>query len=266
MSFKKLPNVQNVVAGESFTIEIPVGKTFEQIMLDVQGMTTAQMKNIEVLINGTTFQKFDDLAQLDALNNYWNRAFSGNFHTFFFNRPEFREDYRGITAIGTQDVQTFTITGDIDALAAAPAIIAYAETTVGTPLGLITMIKKLPATFAAAGEQDIDKIPRKGKILAQHFGKADVNNVIIERDDSKLIDVPKAVLEQQQKNAERPRIPQTASFTHVDYILDGLPGNALEVIEYADGSAVEDLRAKLDLGSAGQVDHIIEYLVSGASL
>lgn len=266
MSLKKLPNVQNVVAGESFTIEIPVGATFEQIMLDVQGMTTAQLTNLEVQINGTTFQKFDDLVQLDALNSYWARPFSGNFHTLFFNRPEFREDYRGITAIGTQDVQTFVITGDIDAAAAAPAIVAWAETSLGQPLGLVTMIKKLPATFAASGEQDIDKIPRKGKILAQHFGKADVNNVVIERDNSKLIDAPKSVLEQTQKNAERPRVPQTASFTHVDYVLDGLPGNALEVIEYADGSRVEDVRAKIDLGSSGQVNHIIEYLISGASL
>lgn len=266
MSLKKLPNVQNVVAGESFTIEIPVGPTYEQILLDIQGATGAQIQNIECQINGTTFQKFDDLDQLDALNDYWNRPYSGNYHTLFFSRPEFREDYRGITAIGTQDVQTFTITGDIDALAAAPAIIAYADTSIGAPLGLITMIKKLPATFAASGEQDIDKIPRKGKIVAQHFGKADVNNVVIERDDSKLIDAPKTLLEQIQKNAERPRVPQTASFTHVDYILDGLPGNALEVIEYADGSLVEDLRAKLDLGTSGQVNHIVEYLISGASL
>ncbi|MFK5947944.1 MAG: major capsid protein P2 [Methylococcales bacterium] len=259
MPLLQLPNLSNVVAGNTATLEIPVGSTYNKITFNVAGVTNAQVSNIRVQVNGKTIQEYDDLDQLDAINAFYSRPQSGAYHTMWFERMELSEGWRRITGLGTLDVQTFTILMDIDAAAAAPIITAMADKSVGTPLGLIMKLKKFPVTFAASGEQDIDKIPRIGKITAMHFGKADVNNVVIKRDDVELIDASKNDLA--QENAFYGRVAQN-NYTHVDFIRKGELAEAMEVIEYADGRRVQDLRARLDLGSAGQVNMLIEYVDS----
>lgn len=260
MPLKNVPSVYNVAAGESFTIELQKGATYNAIHLDLTGCTGAQLTDLEVKINGKTIQYYQDLDQLDAINDYYGRAYSGNYHILYFIRPEMQEQFRKVTAIGTANVDTFTIVGKIAAAAAAPVLVVSADTTnISQPLNLITKVKHYPVA-SAGGVMDIDKIPKAGKVIAHHFGKADVTNVIMERDGVVMIDASKTLLEQVEKAAESARVPVTASYTHIDYCLDGILFNAAEVVKYDNGVMVQDYRARVTVTAAGNVDHLVEYL------
>ena len=78
---------------------------------------------------------------------------------------------------------------------------------------------------------------------------------MLEADNVKVIEATKAILERSQKNV-RPlaRIPQTAKATTLDFIGCGFYGELFRT----DG--MNDLRARLTLGSAGAVQIVTEQL------
>lgn len=266
----KVTSVSQIAPGLTVSVNFPVnGKTYNFATWALTNVTPADMTNIKFKLNGKTFQEFDDGTVLDELNDYYNRPYSGANHTAFFERPELREQFRRLTSIGTMGLSTFTMEFNLAATVVDPAIQFYADTGEPQLTGMITKIKKFPVSFTSAGKHDIDKIPRVGKIAALHFYKSDISNVIIERDDVLVVDATKDILEQVQKIYDR--VPVTAKCTHVDFIHRGVPTEALEVISYKNNKGqgiqkVQDLRARLELDSAGQVIMLVEYLDSMSGL
>lgn len=252
----KLPSVNNVVAGATATLNCPVGPTYERMVFEYSNLTRAQMKNIELLINGKVVQSFATADQLDKLNDYYGRSDTAGFISLWFARREFDNIQQDrVCALGTQDVQTLSVRMDIDAAAVNPAITAHAVVnTDPEPLGLFTKVKRYPYNFAAAAQVEISDIPRGPRILAAHFFKSDISDMEVEVNGIKVVDTSKSLAEVLQK--ESGRVPQTASATHVDFVLDGDLFEAL----VTDGRLVQDLRWRPTLDTAGAVEAVIEYL------
>jgi hypothetical protein len=252
---KQLPNPENVVAGQTFVQRCPVGLTYDRIMVALTNITLAQLTNIEVLANGKSIQKFNDGQQLQDLNTFYGRPTNTNELTLFFERPEFitLPDQRAC-ALGTSDVQTLIVKGDINAACVNPAILCYAVQSAPSRMGLVTKIKQTPVGFTAAGVVSFDQMVRAARLLALHYGKTDVNNVVIEADGRRVVDMTKTQLENMLKDVGR--VPVTARFTHVDMCMDGDLSQAL----VADPAVVKDFRQLLTLGTSGTVNLMVEYL------
>jgi len=261
---KQLPSIANVGAGNTVTLNCPVGLTYEKITFVLGGtiFTRAQLKNISVKVNGKELQAYQSGTELDYINDYYGRADTANYLTLWFNRPELRElGSMRLTGLGTKDVQSLTVEADIDAGASAPTLSAYAMLREPEPLGLVTKVKAFPATFATSGKQDIDNIPRGPRIAAIHLFKADISAVEVEVDAVKVWDASKTEGEVFQKEAlPVARVPQTAVATHIDFLLDGDIAQAL----VTDG--VADFRLRPTLDTSGSVRTVVEYLDQFAGL
>jgi hypothetical protein len=253
---KKLPSLSNVSAGSTAVLECPRGKTYDFITFEYSGtgVTREMLKNIQVMINGKPVQTFKDAQRLQDYNNYYKRADDAGFVTIWFIRPEMHNLVRRrMTAIGTLDVQTFSVNIDIDSSAPADLKIeANAMLSDPMPLGVITKIKSFPTSSDVTGEIEISDIPRRGRIQAMHLFKADISKVIVELDEVKKFEASKTLAEVIQ--GAHDRAPVTAKCTHVDFQLEGDNDQALIM------QGIQDFRVKPTFDTTGSVDVVVEYM------
>ena len=255
----RLPTIQNVVPGGTFTLACPVGMTYDRIIFKLGGTTfdESHIQNLEVIVNGKTIQTWKTGSELRLMNEYWGRGYRAGYLPIYFKRPEFRPlEQQRLTALGTADVSTLTVRGDISSTAVAPTLEAFAIQSEPTPLGLISKIKRFDLSAAVAGSFEVDSIPRGPRVLAAHFLKSDINALTCEVNSVKVLEGDKSTLEELQK--ESGRVPQSASASHLDFTLEGDILQALNTSR----DIVQDLRYRLDLATAGNVPVYVEWLDS----
>lgn len=263
----KLPSLSNVAAGSTATLQIPLGTGYESIKLVHTGVTAAQMKNIEVRINGKPIWKFKDGTRLDALNKYYKRNVETGYLTFWFSRIEMENNLiRRMTGIGTMDISTFEIVFDIDAAASDPVVEAWATKSQNMPLGMITKIKTFPSSSATSGIKEIDNIPKEGRIGAIHLFKADISKAEVEVDSERVYEFNKTLGEVHQR--DHGRVPDSAVHTTVDFFLEGDNSQALSMSSIVNGQTqrVQDFRVRATLDTAGAFDTVVEYFTGFAGI
>lgn len=257
-----LPSISRVVAGATAILELPINPTYHFIKFTATGaaLAASMIKRMRVLVDGQTVQEFKDLTRLIAINNYHGR--STDVVTDFvvwFKDDDFNEVASKRTpAFGTQGLQTFNIEIDLDAtFPANGTLVAHAFVdTVPQQLGVFTRVRETSINSAVAGVIEYDKLARNGAVYKQiHFYKADISKIELEADSNKVIDATKAVLERVQKSV-RPvaRIPQTATATHLDFMLEGDEGDLFNT------QGMQDLRARLTFDTAGVCEIVTEQL------
>ena len=247
----KLPSLQNVTAGETATLNLPLGHTYEKLVKEFSGVTLAQMTSIALEANGKPIQYFASAADLDAINQYHGRPAANGNLAFYFQRPELDKiEEQRLFGLGTADLATLQLKFDIAGAASAPSIAAYASRGPNSKFDLCTKIKRFALGAATSGEFEIDSIPRGPRIAAIHFMKDDVSHVAFEVNGRKVVDASKTVLQEFQTEAGR--VP-SADFTTVDFIADGDYRRALVT------AGVQDMRARLTLDTAGAVPFYVEY-------
>ena len=250
--FDDLDNISPIAANTSFSIQCPVGLTYDKISLVKGGtsFTDAQLTDLQVKINGEVIIEFDDAAELDEYNAYYGRSKVTNIHTFYFNRPEFHDLVsQRMTGLGTADIETLTITGKITG-ATAPTLTASAIKSEPQPLGVFVRIKK--NTHNASGTTfQIADMPKLGRIIATHFKKSDVNKTKLIVDGRQAYRMDKGTAEAFQK--DEGRAPVTGKYTHVDFCLEGDVSKALVT------EGLNDFTWTLELGTSGSFESIVEY-------
>lgn len=252
----KLPNLQNVSAGGTATLSCPVGLTYDVITLEHTGVTAAQIKDIEVRVNGKVLQEYKNGDQVNALNTYYGRGTSAGFLELWFIRPELDTvKEQRLTALGTGDIQTLDISLEIDALATAPAITAYAIQSEPAALGVITKIRRFPLTFSAGGEQDISNLPLNGaRIAAMHLeSSVDISKTRVLVNSVDVFEATDKVAAQIQNRYGR-TADSASDYFRADFMLEGDLSQAIIT------QGVQDFRVKPTLAGGGQVDVLVEYL------
>ncbi len=260
---KQLTNIQNASAGAHMQIICPVRGTYDKITLFYGGIAPADTDfvNLQVKCNGEAIWDFATMADLRSYNKYWGYYDAAGQITFWFNRKHMKQlaDQR-IFGIGTLDLDTFTIEADIDATAPADLTVnAQAWVSDQQALGVFTRIRKLSYNSAVAGQVDVDKIPvGQGRLMALHLKKADISDVETYVNDAKVYEASKTQSEREQNDYGR--TPQTAAFTHVDFILDDDAAQAIVTEASTPNEKKVDLLVKPTLDTAGAVTIYAEYL------
>ncbi|MDT0603492.1 major capsid protein P2 [Thalassotalea castellviae] len=252
-NFRQLPSISNVVAGSKASLLVPLGFTYDIIKLKYSGVTLAQIEDIEVRIGSKPIQRYKDGERLNDINKYYGRNVEAGVLTLWFIRPEWdNKDERRMTAIGTADISSFDIQFKINAAAVAPVVTAYAVRSLNTPLGLITKVKDFPMSSATSGIQEIDNIPKQGRIAAIHSFKSDVSKSEVTVNSAIFNEFEKGISSGLQ--TDHKRVPNDAKHTTVDFLLEGDWSQSLIV------EGVNDFRIRNTLDTSGATDVVIEYL------
>lgn len=269
-TLESLPTIANVAAGNSVSINMPVGNVYERVFLAFSGVTLAQLKNIKLELNTRMVSEWADGTRVESIDSHYNRDTAAGYLVFNFTRPELhnlqQQRFFGLDTSSSQGVTLCAITLDIDAGATAPVLKAYAEKSSalqGVP-NYLTKIRRFILPVSATGQFDIDNIPRPigASIAAIHLYMADgadgdsltditKANLIV--DNVNWHDVPADVAASIQKTYGR--VPQTADSAVIDMILDGDIQQALPLTQN-----IQDMRIRAEASGTGQVEVIVEYI------
>ena len=256
--FKKLPSFSNVSAGNTATLELPLGLTYDKIHINFSGLTLAQMKNLRVVVNGKAIREYKDAQALQDENKYYGRNVSATVVDLCFNRdemktlPEARSFGLGTSSapypvknadgsvqmVTPPAISNVTISMEIDGAAASPSLTAYAILSNPAPIGFITKVKNYPFIIGA-GVTEYDRIvrPETARIAAIHLvTAATIEKVELEMDSIVMSDMPKTIIEKIQ--VDNKRAPQ-AGRTALDFVLEG------DMLQALPMKGVQDLRARV---------------------
>lgn len=170
---KNLPFV-NVVASGVATVSLPIGMSFNRIILALGGttFTKSMITDIKVRLNGKViFQNTG--SRLDAINNYRKRGSSANYLVLDFVEPDAKDmAEQFIGNINTaQGVSSLTMEVTI-AGATAPTLDSWAEVGPPAPLGVIAKQIQFTTSFGGSGKFPFKLIDvaNKGAIIKRvHF-------------------------------------------------------------------------------------------------
>lgn len=251
--FPTLPSWTNVAANSTATLNLPRGVTYHAIQIDYSGVTLAQMKNIELKLNGRTFQEFKDGQRLQDFNSYFDRNVEAGRLVIWLETPEmWTLPLRRSTCIGMANINTFQISMDIDAAASAPVIDATATVSVDRPTESILKIHNWVVDNASTGIKEVSDIPRLGNIPFYFLFKADISSAELKLNQSSMYELSKAQGERIQRDYDR--VPDDTKFTAVDFMLEGDPDQAIKF------EGVNDFRIRPSFDTSGAADLVIGYL------
>lgn len=269
LNIVKLPSPNAVGAGQTATLNIPLGPTYHRIDLIYKESGTlaneatlkAGINDVRVKIGGRA-QRTHSAAQILEIEQFYGMTFAAGHLPLFFAEPWKRttqgEDF---LAWGTQDVPTFQIEVDIDAGATAPTLEAYAEISrVPRALGVIKRMRRFFVGVTATGDRQVQDLPKVGTSYAAlhcfETAPGDIDSVLVEVDQTKVWDTP-----DHMANAlyvDRGLVPQSGIFS-VAFDFDRRVGSPLSMVK-ANGNTVSDFMVTATMGAAANFTIVTEEL------
>lgn len=261
----KLQEISGVVAGQTATLKLPIGRTYFAVLLNYSGVTLAQMNEIRLVINGKVQQRYVGAAVMDAVNQFDLLAAAGGILYWNLERMGMKTQAgQERTGLGTGlqpnltpgpdydpvKVSTLSIEIDIDGAAAAPVISAKALTGPASATGPIRKIRKYSKSPSGAGDYEISDIPKGELIQRIIFDETNINGVKIELDNITVFDRTLAENELLQANGVR---ASQANYFICDW---GERGHATDALP----TNVSDFRVTLDMAGAATTGYHVETL------
>jgi hypothetical protein len=268
-SLDQLPTIANVAAGNTVTINLPVGMVYEKVYLKYEGVTAAQLLDIEVKLNDRIVSEFPNGERLNSLENHYNRETKAGYIVFNFTRPELHElrqrRFFGLDTSSSQGITVASIEIDIASDASEPKLTAFAEKSnavAGVP-NFLTKTRRFFKNVDAAGTFDIDNIPKPAgaSIAAIHLympdsdtsGKADVTRAMLLVNNVNWHDVDATTAADIQTLYGR--TPERTKSAVIDMVLDGDIQQALPLDQ-----TINDMRLRCTTKAAGQIEVMVEYV------
>lgn len=265
----------NVAAGNQIPINLPVGTTYELLVLELTNLAKDEIRNIRININGNLVSQYKDAVQMEKIQKYYGKKVQADKLFFHFLDRTFDDPkYQAALALGTagEYVTTVDVTFDIKdeiASANAPKIVASAVKSAGTTPGALAKVRAFPLSVSAGVTEfpDITR-PDGARIKAIHVLKEedDVKHVELEVDKKNYIENSKASLQAIQESFDR--APQAGMYT-LDFALQGDMYEMFKIpsrmVQTENGLVqnpyyIQDLRLRMDCETAGQVFIVVEYV------
>ena len=260
-----MPSFEGVSAGSTATARLPIGLTYESLLLTYSGVTLSQMEEIRIIGNGKTIQRYTSGTRLDDMNKYAGRAAAAGIIAIDFIRYGLLTRLaREITALGTGfrgdgktiELSTLAIEIDVAAGAVAPVLSLKAIQSEARPMGLLRWVREFTYNAPAIGEYEISDVPKGHLFNSVQFFNSDVNSVEIQRDRFAVFKRTKAENDLVQSDGER--VPVAGAFNY-DPTESGHGAETLET------GRVHDLRFILDMSAAGAVPVVVESIAPFAA-
>lgn len=226
-SVLKMPSPQGAAAGQTATINIPVGWTYHQLMIYMEEGDTAantpvavadwgsNINEIRVLINGDAKIRVT-AADLVKLHQFYALPLVAGVLPITFSKPHRRtiagED---ATAWGTLGLQSVTLEIEIAAGIDLDALTVYGVVSDGTQPDAIYTLRRYNKNIGATGEIDISEI-RRGPyaIHAIHIASAAIDNIEVEADQVKVLEQTPAIANAYYQQTGR---AIQSGWTHIDF-------------------------------------------------
>ncbi|WP_295375618.1 major capsid protein P2 [uncultured Pseudacidovorax sp.] len=269
----QLVQIQNVGPNQRATIRLPLGVTYNKIVLFCAGnITAALLSNIVLKINGGERQRWKTQAHMQARNTYNGNASDAAVLEFDFMERQAKDE--AAMTLGTYactqeaGVQDATIEFDLGAytVTAASKITAIAEVDVPSANRLIVRNRYMQKTLAGAVEEQII-IPYglNGEQLKRLyiFGTlANIESVRIRREGA---DEYEALTQVQNEFFQKTygKVPQAGLFV-VDFTEHNLMGHLLNTANIVGAGGkpvpVQNLDIRLRTTAAGTFDIYTEAI------
>ena len=256
---RKMPSFEGVAAGQTATCRLPIGLTYNQLVIAYSGVTLAQMDEIRLIANGKTIQRWVGGSRIDVVNQFDGRNGAAGVLLLDMERYGLRTRAGSeLTALGTgvkskngPTITTLSLEIDINAAAAAPVLSAKAVQSEPREAGVLKHVRTFGYDPAAAGEFEIADLPRLGMMNRIICASSDIDSIRLQRDGYTVFERDTA--ENEAIQSDGVRVPQ-AGYWVIDFSEAGNGQDALNI------AGVKDLRFTLDMAAAGHVDVIVEYL------
>lgn len=273
---QKMPAAQSVVAGQTTTFRLPIGRRFHSLQLLGSGTAFAvgDLSEIRILLNNKPIQRFSG-TERNAMNLFDGRVAAPYSDAAFHLEIPF--DRYGLltkageeeTAINTgsvdpnsgKSINAFSV--EIDIASSGPSgtlgLDLYATTSErleGGP-GTVPYLLKSTRDYAAAAEYEISDLPRGG------VSTAFINRIFMRPSTSTLENL-KVLANQftlfertaqlnERKQTDGIRVPQ-AGYYVIDRTEHGYGGDPFDV------RGLDDWRIRFDTGAALSLTLLTEYL------
>lgn len=258
---RQMPSFEGVAPGATATLRLPIGLSYEQLLVTYSGATLAQLKDLRMVANGKTIMRFAGGSRLDTMNKFDGRAAAAGVLTIDFARYGLRtRQAEELTVLGSGiapnaefpvSLSTLALEIDIDAAAVGPVLSARALQSAPRPLGLVKHVREYTYNAPAAGEYEISDLPKGPLFNRVFFHSASITKLRVERDNYTVFERTKA--ENDLVQADGVRVPQAGVFVF-DPTETGLGAETLETM------GVHDLRFILTMSAAGAVPVTVEAL------
>lgn len=247
----------NVVASGVASLELPLGMTYNRIILKLGGttFTKAMITRIVAKLNGKNFYDITG-SRLDSINLYRGLAADASYLTIDFNEP-FAKTVGGMGggAIGTAaGVSSFTLEVTI-AGATAPTLESYSMISEPQPLGLIMGLVHHPVTFSAGGKFPIvlPHGPRAGHLIKRvHFFHANMTVLEVKKNGLSIFE-EMAIAINEFIQGEYERAPQAGLYVYDPIVT----GDVKRVLATANAAS---LQFNVTVSAADTVDTYAEYI------
>lgn len=262
--YENLTTIPNVVKGGTVSINLPVGNVYEKVFLKYEGVTPAQLLDLEVRLNDRMVSEWPNGERMLSMEKHYNRKTEAGVLIFNFTRPEMhnltQQRFFGLDTSPSQGVKVANIKLKIASDATAPKLSAWVEKSLavaGSP-NFLTKVRRFYVSSTAAGRFDIDNLgmPEGAAIAAIHLyhtGDAEVTKAELIANNTTWADLTKAQAETTQRIYGR--VPQVAECTVIDMVLDGEMREGFPIT-----SNVKDFRLRVETAGAGQVEVMVEYV------
>lgn len=249
----------NVVAGQKATLQLPIGVTYNGVLLGLTNVTKAQLTRIVVRTNKKIHIDASG-SHLDAMNTYKGGAVDAGFLLIDFTEHQAKDilsEFAG--SIGTgEGVSSLTVEVTIDGAAVNPALKSWGM--VSSPAALSgnihTMIPQT-VSYSGAGTWDLELPHGEGSAhvikrvwLFKDSGAGVVSEVEAKKNGLEIHKLPAAANEFIQKHYEG---TPPASCYCVDFVAGNhVAGEALTTKD------AQDLRLKITTSGAITLTYYIE--------
>lgn len=263
---RKMPSFEGVAASQTATLRLPIGLTYEQLMItyDAGSGTAAQklanLLELRIIANGEVIHRITDFTKLNVMNLFEGRATAAGVIAFDFNRYGLiTRAAQEFTSLGTgvlddaRKVTTLTAEIDLGSLG-SPSLSCKAHQSAPRPVGLIKKTKQYIYTAGAAGEYEISDLPKGdaiNKIYIGNNGTLGISKFTIEVDN--FIRYERSAAEIILAQTDGVRNPQSGYVVY-DPTEQGFGSETLET------AGVQDLRIRLTLADGGQVPLTVETI------
>ncbi|EAT13377.1 hypothetical protein HF888_07775 [Bermanella marisrubri] len=248
----KLNSFSGVGAGQTASLVVANGPFYQDIYLKFSG-SIAELEAVTVKLNTVELFTLSG-TQIRMIDSYYGNTTTAGYYRLPLSCAHVKDLERRVqTGLPTFNGDNLVIEVKIAAGATAPTLEAFAEVR-NNPMSRPFVRRILPFTIpaAGAGESQFTSFTKGPRIMAAHFKKADMDNLVVERDKQTLFEMDKAANNMVLKDCDR--MPQSDYF-HFDPTRHDQP-----IKEAMVTGTAQDLAFKVNVGSAGNIPVLFDVL------